>query len=218
MKTTALMLLSPLLLFAMAVAAPAQLINGNFETGDFTGWTEFNTSAGGTSVFQVAQFDTAGTGTPSYAAEFEVGEVSGGIGGGGLGQGAGIYQNVSLTAGLLNLSLDIAATSPGNNADAGTFQLLLDGNVVASQPMGPISFNQTIRSTLDYSGNVTAGTHQIAIDIRRGYGTESPDTPFEYLDNVTLGGTAAPEPSAALLFAIGGVFSITAIRKKLPTR
>ncbi len=202
-------------------ARAQQLHNGNFETGDFSGWTEFNTvggstpfgqEAGGTALYQVGAFDTAGTGTPSYAAEFEVGEVSGVIGGGGSGQGAGIYQNVLLRSGQLNIFLDIAATSGGNNADAGTFELLLDGNVVASDPMGGIGFNQTIRSTLDYSGNITAGTHQIAVDIRRGYGTGS--TPVEYLDNITLGGTAVPEPNAALLFTLGGGFSIAAIRKK----
>lgn len=226
MKTTPLTQLALLLLFAMAGTARAQiLINGNFETGDFTGWTEFNTvggstpygqEAGGTSVYQVVQFDTAGTGTPSYAAEFEVGEVSGVIGGGGLGQGAGIYQDVTLNAGTLNISLDIAATSPANSADAGTFQLLLDGNVVASEDLGGIDVGQVIRSTLDYSGNITSGTHQIAIDMRIGYGTEYGDTPFQYLDNVTLSGTAVPEPNAALLFALGGfiVIPIRAIAKR----
>lgn len=215
-----LLLLLPLLIARTTQAA--LLINGNFETGDFTGWTEFNTvgggtpygqEAGGTSVYQVTPFDTAGSGTPSYSAEFEVGEVSGVIGGGGLGQGAGIYQYVPLNVGQLNISVDIAATSSGNNADAGTFELLLDGNVVASDPLGGIGFNQTIRSTLDYSGTVSAGTHQIAIDIRRGYGTEYPNTPFEYLDNVNLSGTAVPEPSTACLLAMGGFFFIHTTRK-----
>lgn len=202
MKTSTLTQLSLLLVFAIAGTARAQLINGNFETGDFTGWTEFNTPNGGTGIYQVTQFDTAGTGTPSYAAEFEVGEVSGTIGGGGLGQGAGIYQYVPLGAGTLTISLDIAATSDNNNADAGTFQLLLDGNVVASDAMGPIGVNQTFHSMLDYSGSIAAGTHQIAVDIRRGYGIGG--TP-EYLDNITLGGTAVPEPNAAILFALAGV-------------
>jgi len=212
MKISALALLSLLLLFAMVETTQAQLINGNFETGDFTGWTEFNTvggstpygqEAGGTALYQVVPFDTAGTGSPSYSAEFEVGEVSGVIGGGGLGQGAGIYQYVPLNAGQLNISLEIAALSPSNNGDAGTFELLLDGNVVASNPLGGIDYNQTIRSTLSYSGVISAGTHQIAIDIRRGGGTEYPDTPFEYLDNIVLSGTAVPEPAAALFMAVG---------------
>jgi len=212
MKISPLVLLLPSWFFAMAGTTQAQLINGNFDTGDFTGWTEFNTiggstpygqEAGGTSAYQVVLFDTAGTGTPSYSAEFEAGEVSGVVGGGGLGEGAGIYQYVPLVSGQLNIALDIAATSPGNNADAGTFELLLDGNVVASNPLGVIGYNQTIRSTLSYSGMTTAGTHQIAIDMRRGYGTEGSDTPYEYLDNIGLSVTPVPEPNAMLLFALG---------------
>ena len=43
MKTSSLKYLLPLFLFAVAETTPAQLINGNFETGDLTGWTLFNT-------------------------------------------------------------------------------------------------------------------------------------------------------------------------------
>jgi len=183
-------------------AAQAQLINGNFATGDFTGWTLFNTPNGGTSVSQVVLFDTAGTGVPVNSAEFEVGETSGGIGGGGLGQGAGIYQYVTLGAGKLNLSLNIAATSEGNNADAGTFQLLLNGNVVSSDAFGSISVNQTIRSTLSYSGTISGGTYQVGVDMLRGYGTEFPNTPYQYLSNIQLSVTPIPEPS---VIAVGGM-------------
>src|SRR5262245_55313154 len=75
-------------------AAAAQLINGGFETGDFTGWTQFDTAHGGSIATQVVSFDTANTGVPSLSASFAVGQTSGGIGGGGLGEGAGILQNV----------------------------------------------------------------------------------------------------------------------------
>jgi hypothetical protein len=197
-------------IFLTALAANGQLINGTFATGDFTGWTYFNTvgsqtpyglEEGGTSVFQVAPFDIAGTGSAVNCAEFEVGEASGIIGGGGLGQGAGIYQNVALGAGTLNLSLNIAALSLSDNGDAGTFELLLNGNVVDSDAMGGISANQVYRSTLDYSTGITAGTYEVGIDIRRGGGSAHGDTPFEYLSNVQLSVTPVPEPSIA---AIGG--------------
>lgn len=211
------------LLLGAAGTSQAQLINGNFETGDFTGWTEFNTvggstpygqEAGGTARYTVVLFDTAGTGTPSYSAEFEVGEVSGIIGGGGLGQGAGIYQYVPLDAGQLNISVDIAATSPGNNADAGTFELLLDGNLVASHAFGGISFSQTLRSTLSYSGVIATGTHQIAIDMRRGYGVGVFVTPYQHLDNIVLSGTAVPEPTATLFMSFGLAALAVGIRRR----
>lgn len=202
-----------LVLLGTGGTANAQLVNGDFETGDFTGWTLISTPNGGSSFTQVGSFDTAGTGTTSDSAIFEVGEVSGGVGGGGLGQGAGISQNVLLLAGQLNVFLNIAATSDGNNADGGTFELFLDGNDVANHAFGGIGVNQILRSTLSYSGTVTAGTHNIAIEMFRGYGTEYPNTPFQYLDNITLSGSAAPEPSATALAMLGlAVLAITSAR------
>lgn len=183
----------------IAFSGNAQLINGDFATGDFTGWTQFNTPNGGSSLTQVVPFDITGTGVPVNCAEFEVGETTGGVGGGGLGRGAGIYQNVTLGAGQLNISLDIAATSDGNNADAGTFELLLNGNSVASDAMGGISYNQTIRSTLNYDGSISAGTYQIGIEMLRGYGTEYPNTPYQYLSNIELSVAPVPEPSGVAI-------------------
>jgi hypothetical protein len=200
------------LLLAAAVTAPAQLVNGNFAAGDFTGWTLFNTQHGGSAITpQVVQFDTAGTGAPVNSAEFEAGETSGTIGGGGLGQGAGLYQYVALGAGQLDISLDIAAFDMSDlnnvaNADAGTFELLLDGNLVASHAFGSISLSQTERSALSYSGMVAAGTHEILIDMRRGYGTLGGDTPYQYLANVSLSVTPAPEPGVLGLLALSGLF------------
>ena len=212
MKTSSLKYLLPLFLFAVAETTPAQLINGNFETGDLAGWALFNTvgsntpygvERGGTALAQAVSFDTTGTGAPSYGAEFEVGETAGVVGGGGLGQGAGIYQYVPLNAGQLNISVNIAATSPGNNADAGTFELLLDGDLVARDAFGGISVSQILRSTLSYSGTVAAGTHQIAIDMRRGYGMGYGNTPYQFLDNVVLTGTSVPEPAETLFLCLG---------------
>src|SRR5262245_65645367 len=82
-------------------AGAAQLVNGDFETGDFTGWTLFDTAHGGSIATQVISFDTTNTGIPSLGASFAVGQTSGTIGGGGLGEGAGILQNVSRLAGQL---------------------------------------------------------------------------------------------------------------------
>jgi hypothetical protein len=203
--------LSALLLVAAGVAQ-AQLVNGNFATGDLTGWTLFNTPQGGSAITpQVVLFDTAGTGAPVNSAEFEVGQTSFPFGVNGNEEGAGIYQNVSLVSGQLNISLDIAAsdTNPSvgatGNVDAGTFELILDGNVVASDDFGYISVSQTLRSTLSYSGAVTAGTHEITIETLRKAETVGDDTPYQYLANVSLGVTPVPEPGMLGLLALSGI-------------
>src|SRR5215469_8177816 len=108
----------------------AQLVNGDFQTGDFTGWTFFTTSQGGLGQPTVVLFDTADIGTASYSARFEAGQTNGIVT--GAKYGAGIFQNVTLGAGQLSISLEIAASSPGVNGDGGTFELVLDGSVVAS--------------------------------------------------------------------------------------
>ncbi len=184
----------------LSVSAQGQLVNGNFATGDLTGWTLFNTPNGGTSTAQVVQFDAAGTGVPTYSAEFQVGQTSGDLGG-GPDQGAGIYQDVALGSGQLSISLYIAATSQDNNGDAGTFELLLDGNVVDSDALGGINIYQTIRSALSYSGTVSNGTYQIAIEMLRDY-SPAPDTPYQYLSDVQLSVTPVPEPSACALASL----------------
>jgi hypothetical protein len=142
-----------------------------------------------------------------------VGETSGIIGGGGLGEGGGILQNVLLNAGQINLHADIAATSSGNNADGGTFRLLLDGSAVASHAFGGINVSQTLRSQLNYSSAVTPGTHQIAIEMRRGYGIGINDTPYQFVDNVTLTGSAVPEPSTIALGA-GGLTTLLFVARQ----
>ena len=192
-------ILISVLLLMLSVSTRAGLINGDFETGDLTGWTTFNTPNGGTALSDVVLFDTAGTGTPSYSYQMRVGEVSGTIGTGGVGEGAGIEQSVFLNAGTLNISVDIATTTTSLNADGGTFELLLNGTVVDSYSFGAIDV-PVERSTLNFSGIVPSGMFVIgAVDARRGFGIGSPDTPIQYIDNVDLTGTSVPEPSTVAL-------------------
>lgn len=183
------------MLLVASVAAQAQLINGNFETGDFTGWTVFTDTNGDTGNPAVVQFDTAGTGTASYSAQFEVGIASFPVDS-NLGSGGGISQNVTLNAGELHICANLAAYCPGSitNHDAGNFELMLDGNVVATNFLGLIASGQTIRSNLNYSGTIAAGTHEIAIDIRRPYLNSAGLTPYEYLDNITATVVVPPNP------------------------
>jgi hypothetical protein len=193
--------LFPILMIGIAVSARAQLINGGFQTGDFTGWTFFTTSQGGLGQPTVALFDTADTGTPSLSAQFEAGQISGVVT--GTKYGGGIEQNVNLGAGSLTISLDIATDSPGVNSDGGTFELLLDGNVVANHAFSSMSPNQPQYSTLSYSGMVSLGEHDIAVEMLRGSYTQTGETPYQYVDNIVLSGSAVPEPATSLLLPLG---------------
>jgi len=194
------------------------LQNGDFETGDLSGWTVFVTSNGdlgsGWGLPDVVSFDVAGTGTPSDAAEFQAGEASYNSGTGHTSQGGGIYQTFNCSAGQYIISADVAALNIDYyaNADAGLFTLLVDETPTASIELGGINTGQTLRGTLETTVPLSQGSHQITIEITRpwltggGYGA----TPLEYLDNIQV--EPVPEPSEILL-GLFGLSSILILRK-----
>jgi hypothetical protein len=102
------------------------IVNGDFSTGDFTGWTLFTTAQGNVTS-SVTSFDVTGSGA-SLAGTFIVGGQAGFIG----NQGGGIFQFVDTGAGTGTFSMNIAADNSGSgffNGDGGTFSVLLDGVV-----------------------------------------------------------------------------------------
>jgi hypothetical protein len=177
------------------------IVNSNFGTGDFTGCTLF-TTAGGTegTAPGVSSFDVTGGGA-SNAATFEVGGPGNPTPGGG-----GLFQNVVTGSGIGTFSAAIAAFSPASeNADGGTFSVLLDGVTEATFAVGDIPTGATVRSSLTFIAPVTSGTHEIEILITRVY-LSSASTPFEYFTNVSFDApseVAVPEPSTLALFGIG---------------
>ncbi len=144
-----------------AMAQSNLLVNGDFATGDLTGWTTFTTdhgTLGPPQLPRVEPFDLTAPGISSPSVQFQVGYI--GVGGGD--QGGGIFQDVNLSSGgTYSLSADIAASSPGVNAQGGDFELLFDGTVVASDSISLIDVNQIIRGELTaVLSDVTPGTHQ----------------------------------------------------------
>ena len=181
--------------------AQAMLINGDFETGDLSGWTTFTTTNGtlgndGT----VTSFDTTGGGA-SLAATFNVGQVSFTD---GVPAGGGIFQSVALSAGNYTLTADIAAADnvPPGNASGGIFELLFDNSVVDIIDFGDIS--GTERGLLASLVNVTAGVHEVRLRVQRPY-QRSTGTPYQYLDNIVLRGDTptVPAPATLALVALG---------------
>src|SRR5438270_10051106 len=149
-------------------ASAAIVTNGDFETGDLTGWTTFTTASGTAnngSPPTVSSFDTTGSGA-SNAAQFNVGLTSGNS-----QQGGGIYQTISLTPGDFLLTADIASTA-ANNGDCGTFNLLIDGSTKATHSFGACSLTDTSRAQLGATLHATSsGGHELRVLITRGYGT-----------------------------------------------
>lgn len=197
---------------ASASFCRAQIIyNGDFETGSFSGWATFITPNGslgppGSGLPAVSQFDVAGTGTLSDAAQFQVGEAAYNPATGHTVQGGGIYQTFNVSAGQYLISADFAAynsNSQYENGDGGLETVSVDSVTVGTVQFGAINSGQTERGGVQSMLNLTGGTHQITIEFTRPWLNSDVDgpTPFEYVDNVEV--TAVPEPSVAALGMCG---------------
>lgn len=185
-------LLSRVILTAISVAvarpAAAQLVNGDFETGDLTGWSSFLTPNGtiraGFPI--VTPFDTTGSGV-SNAMKIRIGQIAFVP---GTPAGGGIQQDFVLAnPGDFTASMDVAAALEQNfgNTQPGKFELLIDGQVldVADFNGQTILPGDVFRGSLSGQANgLAAGMHTLQVRITRA----SLDTRevYQYVDNVTL--------------------------------
>jgi hypothetical protein len=205
-----------LLAFVVGTTGQARaglLINGDFETGNLSGWSVFTTSNGnnGAGLPNVVPFDTTGSGA-SNAAQFVVGEATFT----GVYEGGGISQTFSFGGGTLDLSADVAAycNYQGNsfNASGGRFELLLNNIVVSTFEVDQIALGQTIRGQLSATETgLAAGSYTLAVRITRPYLNGIGVTPYEYVDNVNAADPPAvvPEPSTLSGAGIAVFLSLT---------
>ena len=178
-------LLGVMLLAAALVAgaSAATVANGDFETGDLSGWTTFLTTNGTAGTPAVASFDSTGTGA-SNAAAFTVGTT---VVPNGNYEGGGIFQVVTTSSGSFNVAAATAAFNPSflSNRSCGLFELLVDGAVVASHDFLACDGGATVRSNLTATLSLSAGQHEIRVRITRPWGAQG-GAPIEYVDNVSL--------------------------------
>lgn len=181
-----------------AFAAPI-IVNGDFQTGDLTGWSTYTTTNGTIGTPSVEVFEVV-SGALNSAAQLRVGQVNFG----GPAAGGGIFQSFDLSAGgQYTFTADIASqsTDPKSlNAEGGIFSLLIDGVTVSTYAFHSINSGITLRSSLSYTGVLAAGTHELRIEALRPFLTKE-TTPLQFIDNVTV--AAVPEADALVLLLAG---------------
>lgn len=201
-------------------SARASLVNGDFETGNLSGWSLFTTSngtMGPSPLAQVTLFDVDGDSVLSHAASMSVGYATAPCSSPGVScpqptEGGGLRQNVYFTGGLFSLSAQVAVQNTflygGYNLDGGLFSFILDGTTLDTFSVGRIKAGSTQRGLLSYSGFIGEGFHTLDLLVTRNYA--SSQSLFQYVDNVSA--KEIPEPGTLLLVAIA-LLSFPIIRR-----
>jgi PEP-CTERM motif len=182
------------ILFVLAFAAvlgasrPASadlIVNGSFETGDFTGWT---VNAGATGVV-TAGFDGLVPEDGTFFAA--LGNV------GGLGT---LSQTFNTTAGA---TYELSYWLSSDGATPNEFATQIDGVTVIDQ----VNIPQTgyINYIFDF---VSAGPTSTVTFFERN------DPAYLGFDNISVNGRSVPEPSAIALFGVGAIGLVAALRKR----
>lgn len=205
--------MSSLFVLALTSSAWAGLINGNFETGDLTGWTVALTPNGANLVQDAVQFDIDGPGpiATSYAARFSVGKaVFSGANG-----GIEMTQSMALVAGTTyRMHFDFGVTnvdanpSHGSIDACGIFDLIVNGESVAHYAVGELMSWESAYGAVNanYTPSVS-GDYTIGARITREY-RPSPlyggqYTLLQYVDNFYV-----PEPASLALIGLGALVAL----------
>lgn len=181
------------------ISAGNMLTNGDFESGDLSGWTVFTTDNGnngtGCPVVELTSFGI----NDSNKVKFRIGSTISGQAGGG-----GICQDVVVdTAGTYDLSAEFVFSTfglPYGTYRPGLFELSVDEELVASHDYGEKSSGALYSVPKDGSIYLEPGLHEVCVRITRTELTCS-SAPWQFVDNVTM----MPEPATAVLFGLGGL-------------
>jgi hypothetical protein len=207
------------IVFAMnaTVVSAGIVFNGDFQTGDLTGWSVFTTSNGsnGEGLPNVVSFDTLNDGSPSLAAHFAVGEIdTTHFGTSADNAGGGLSQTIFLSPGTYIFSVAFAGVnddSVAGQAELGVFTLLLDGSALQTVDLGYAGPSQELFGSFDVTVPVTNGpSHSLAVQITRPYGG-GVGVAEEYLDDISV--SAVPE-AGSLALLLSGASALVAMRRR----
>jgi len=162
--------------------------NGDFETGDFSGFTLYETNNGHT-VTSVLISNASSNGVSSYVAQIASGV--GGVNDLGTPGGGGLYQTIDLQAGDLTIDMDIASIANNGNGDGGMIEVFFDGESLGSYDFGSLSPAVKKYSSFSFNlANVSQGAHELRIQSTREYLT---GPVYHQIDNISLSGTSVAE-------------------------
>jgi len=145
---------------------------------------------GGPALPDCTAFDTNGDRKATRSIRFKVGQrhyEKDGI----VLQGGGLRVSQWMPSGEIILSMDMAShySSPKDrrNLAGGLFEFVIDGKVIAHYDIGPVDTGTTKRAMLHGTATVSAGRHEIRIQIRRPFQSLPNDhAPYQYLGMITL--------------------------------
>ena len=202
-----------LILISIPEIGRADFINGDFETGDMTGWTIAPGTNAEYEFDDVIMFDIDGAGPlpASQVMSLSVGQIA---------NEENIYRHVDIvqdiqleTGNIYEFSFDWAVHNFFflDNFDGGIFQLIVDDQVLATHDTQNVFTNSTERGSL--SGSFVpndSGLHTVGARISRRFRIPFPDasgpTLLQYLDNFATKTTSIPEPSGIGLVTLAVFF------------
>lgn len=220
-------LASVLSLCSFTVAATveaATLTNGDFATGDLTGWTVYTTGSGsngsnldGEWLPRVTTFDLTQTGTTSNVAQFRAGREQA-IALPGAWEGGGLRQSVFFDAGRFTLAADAAVQGDHQaNTQSGALELMFEGEAMSPPTQIALwNFAGVSRGMTKYQtlvGEITIATpgwYNLSLQWTRPF-LASPTTPSQYIGNLRLEPipTSVPEPTGAAALLLMGVLGFS---------
>ncbi len=205
-------------------SARAQIVNGGFETGDFTGWQTLGTTSTQNAGFGVIPAEgnyqalitnesLLGTGIPTAQVESFLGLTSGtldSLGNGPVTQGSAIVQAITVSAGeRLSFSWDFLTNEFPSSSDTNDFAFVtLSQNRVftLANTFSPLFTSntpftsETGYETFSYTF-ATQGTYSLGVGV-----VDVGDTFISsgvLVDNFRLSAAAVPEPRSLILLGFG---------------